>query len=109
MKTFLTQKRIRQEEATENQFLLPLKNAKSVEFLPQIVPVIIQPIRPPNDISQMAGDKLARPFLREYPKQDKGHSAGRSFLSSWYKIYDWSEHSLERDAWKITNIANFPT
>ena len=46
----------------------------------------------------MAGDKLARPFLREYPKQDIDHSAGRSFLSSWYKIYDWIEYSIERDA-----------
>ena len=46
----------------------------------------------------MAEDKLARPFLKEYPKQDKGHLAGQSFLSSWYKIYDWIEYSIERDA-----------
>ena len=64
----------------------------------QVIPVIIEPLQPPKDISQMAGEKQSRPLLKVYPKKENGQSAGRSFLSAWYADNDWIEYSMERDA-----------
>ena len=52
----------------------------------------------PSDISQTAGDKLARPLLKAYPKHCEGKSHGRSFVASWYDRYSWLEYSQECDA-----------
>ena len=37
-------------------------------------------------------------MLKEYPKHREGHSQPRSFVTDWYKKYDWAEYSQERDA-----------
>ena len=61
----------------------------------KVISFIIEPLQPPKDISQVAGEKPSRPLLRVYPKQENGHSAGRSFLSAWYAGNDWIEYSME--------------
>ena len=52
----------------------------------------------PNNISQRAGDKLARPLLKAYSRHIYGKSHGRSFVASSHERYSWMEYSQEFDA-----------